>query len=92
MRLFLSNSGRRMSRRVTICPADNLPAKVLKDLLLLSSTGTIPLGKHDLLIKHALDPESKSTLNNLRLLMHPIVLQMHMDTGVSLRCWTLGPL
>ena len=83
MLLFLLNSGRRMSLRVTISLAVSFPDKALNDFVSASAVGTTPFGKADILINHPVEPESKSTRSSLRLSKYPIVFVVQIVTGVS---------
>ena len=92
MRLFLSNSGSRMSRIVTTSCVDKSPARVRKFFLLSNFFGTTPIEIADRLIRHLFEPESSKTLNNLRLRMSPMVPAMQIVTGVSFLGRTFSPL
>ena len=50
-----------MSLRVTISLAVSFPDIFLNDFVSVSVFGTTPFGKADILIKHPVEPESKST-------------------------------
>ena len=82
-----------MYLRINISLTVKLPTKVLNDFLSTSIFGTTPFGKADILIKHPVEPESKSTRISLRLRTHPIVLVVQIVTGVSfLEKETFGPI
>ena len=79
--------------RVTISPEVSFLARVLNEFVSDSVFGTTPFGKYDILIKHLVEPESKSTWIILRLHTHPIVLEVQIVTGVSFfGAETFGPL
>ena len=79
--LFLSNSGRQTYLMVTISFTDIFLASVVSVAPFIG-TVTIPFGKSYLWIKVFLDPESKSTLNNILLVKELIVLVMAIVAGV----------
>ena len=58
-------------------------AKVLEDFLLGRSFEIISLGKSDLLVRHAFEPQSNKTRNNLQLRTKPIVFAVQIVAGVS---------
>ncbi len=65
---------------------------VLTSLVSLSNFVIMPFGKADLLIIETFEPESKSTLKSLQLLMIPIVSAVQMVKGDScLQILILGP-
>ena len=88
MLLFLFNSGRRMSLRVTISPEVSFLDKVLNEFVSASVFGTASFGKAYILIKHSVEPESKSGRRSLRLRTYLIVLAVQIvpvvDTSVPL--------
>ena len=70
-----------MSLRVTISLAVSFPAKILNDFVSESVFGTTPFGKADILIKHPVEPESKSTRSSLQMRTYPILLAIKIVTG-----------
>ena len=88
---FLSNSGRRMSRRVITCWAMTWPDYVLILLDAERSWRTAPWGKLDFLIRQQDAPESKRMWNNHLLCIAPIVFTVQMVVCVSFCGMILGP-
>ena len=74
------------------CCSDNLPAKVVKEFSLAKSFGLRPDGNADLLIKHALEPESGNTRSSFLLRRAPIVFAVQMVAGHSFIGKTFGHL
>jgi hypothetical protein len=92
IRLFLSNSGSRISLIITTSFDVSFPAKVATFFCSVIAFVWQFLGKHALLIKEQFEPESNKTLKMRLLLMAPMVLAVSIETGVSWRDGTtFGP-
>ena len=88
---FLSNSGRRMSCRVTTLWAITWPDNVLIFLDAERSWRTTPWGKLDFLMRQQDAHESRGMRNNCLLPIAPIVLTVQMVAGVLFHGMILGP-
>lgn len=91
IRLFLSNSGRCMSHRVTTCWAITWPDKVLIFLPLDRSLSKTPMGRLDFLMRQQEAPESKRMQNNHLLWIGPMVFTVQIVAGVSFLGMIFGP-
>ena len=88
---FLSNSGKRISRRCTTSSTEKSPPKVVTLLLRFSFSREASFGKTSSWIRVFMEPESKRTLRIFREVCKPMVLQIIIVIGVTIFL-DLGPL